>query len=110
MPELTHKTDSKVGHADIDTDREQVPLVPRQDSVSTKASNDSPVSLPGALEKGPNDSDLTPALAAKEVQRTEAALGDAVLRFLRIRKGGPRVDPDAVSVDRGPLFLDALTL
>jgi hypothetical protein len=48
-------------------------------------------------------SDLTPptpaALAAKEGGRMEAVLGDALLRFLRIRKG-PRkeqYDPDAIA-------------
>lgn len=40
-----------------------------------------------------------PALAARDAQRTEAALGDAVLRFLRIRKRpkDDRYDLDAVS-------------
>lgn len=33
----------------------------------------------------------------ESTQRPEGALGDAVLRFLRIRKGPPRFDPDAVS-------------
>ena len=38
-------------------------------------------------------------LAAKETQRTESALGDALLRFLRIRKGPKpeEYDLDAVS-------------
>lgn len=34
---------------------------------------------------------LAPALATQENQRMEAALGDAILRFLRIRKG-PKAD------------------
>lgn len=40
-----------------------------------------------------------PELASRETQRTEAALGDAVLRFLRIRKRpkDDRYDLDAVS-------------
>jgi hypothetical protein len=40
-----------------------------------------------------------PALATRDTQRTEAALGDAVLRFLRIRKRpkDDRYDLDAVS-------------
>ncbi|KAH8901697.1 major facilitator superfamily transporter [Thozetella sp. PMI_491] len=40
-----------------------------------------------------------PTLATKERQRTEAVLGDAVLRFLRIRKGpkGDKYDPDAIA-------------
>lgn len=82
-------------------DRDQTPRVPRQDSLSSKESED-PTVTPGssALERGANEHDLPPALVAKEVQRTEAALGDAVLRFLRIRKGGPKYDPDAVSVLR----------
>lgn len=82
----------------VSDDGEPKSQIPRQDSISTKDSDDLyQEPIPGALERGLNDSDLTPALAAKEVQRTEAALGDAVLRFLRIRKGGPRVDPDAVN-------------
>lgn len=42
------------------------------------------------------------ALATRETQRTEAALGDAVLRFLRIRRGPKRqeYDLDAVSFPR----------
>ncbi|KAK2029024.1 hypothetical protein LX32DRAFT_693646, partial [Colletotrichum zoysiae] len=32
-----------------------------------------------------------PALATQETQRMDAALGDAILRFLRIRKG-PKAD------------------
>lgn len=32
----------------------------------------------------------------ESTQRPEGALGDAVLRFLHIRKGPPRFDPDAV--------------
>jgi hypothetical protein len=44
--------------------------------------------------------DIPPPLAVQENQRMEAALGDAVLRFLRIRKGPRRdeYDPDAVSI------------
>ncbi|PGH00928.1 hypothetical protein AJ80_09090 [Polytolypa hystricis UAMH7299] len=40
-----------------------------------------------------------PALATQETQRMEAALGDAILRFLRIRKGpkGDKYDIDAVA-------------
>lgn len=38
----------------------------------------------------------TPLVAC--VQRTQGAMGDAVLRFLKIRKGGPKYDPGAVSV------------
>ncbi|KAI2607968.1 MFS general substrate transporter [Hypoxylon sp. NC1633] len=47
--------------------------------------------------------DLTPptapALAARETQRMELALGDAILRFLRIRKGpkGDEYDLDAIA-------------
>ncbi|KAI9148210.1 major facilitator superfamily transporter [Paramyrothecium foliicola] len=40
-----------------------------------------------------------PALATQETQRMEAALGDAILRFLRIRKGpkGDQYDLDAIA-------------
>jgi hypothetical protein len=37
-------------------------------------------------------------LADSTKGRPEAALGDAVLRFFRIRTGGPRIDLDAVSI------------
>jgi hypothetical protein len=37
-------------------------------------------------------------LAAGQVQRAESALGDAILRFLGVRKGGSKHDPDAVGV------------
>lgn len=42
-----------------------------------------------------------PALAERENERMEAVLGDAILRFLRIRKGprGEQYDLDAVSGD-----------
>jgi hypothetical protein len=30
-------------------------------------------------------------------QRAESAMGDAILRFLRIRKGGVKFDPDAIA-------------
>lgn len=41
-----------------------------------------------------------PALASQENQRMEGALGDAVLRFLRIRKGpkADEYDPDSVLI------------
>lgn len=50
--------------------------------------------------KGPQDlvSTTEPTLASRENQRMEGVLGDAILRFLRIRKG-PKLDaqdPDAV--------------
>lgn len=50
--------------------------------------------------KGPHEftSSEQPGLASREGQRMEGALGDAVLRFLRIRRG-PKLnahDPDAV--------------
>lgn len=47
------------------------------------------------------DSPTSPPLAAGGNQRMEGALGDAVLRFLRIRKGpkGPVHDLDAVCTD-----------
>lgn len=43
--------------------------------------------------KGPQDlvSTTEPTLASRENQRMEGALGDAILRFLRIRKG-PKLD------------------
>ncbi|KAI1373311.1 MFS general substrate transporter [Hypoxylon crocopeplum] len=42
---------------------------------------------------------IAPALAARETQRMEVALGDALLRFLRIRKGpkGDEYDLDAIA-------------
>lgn len=43
-------------------------------------------------------SDQAAPLAAAEGARAEAALGDAVLRFLRVRKGPPKYDLDAVSL------------
>lgn len=50
--------------------------------------------------KGPYEltSSAEPALASRQGQRMEGALGDAVLRFLRIRKGpkSDAHDPDAV--------------
>lgn len=60
-------------------------------SVSSKAARD---------VKGPHGmvSETEPALASQESQRMEGVLGDAILRFLRIRKG-PKLaghDPDAV--------------
>jgi hypothetical protein len=41
----------------------------------------------------------TPALASRETESMDAALGDAILRFLRIRKGpkGKGYDLDTVS-------------
>lgn len=36
------------------------------------------------------------ALSGDGIQRADAALGDAVLRFLRVRKGPPKYDLDAV--------------
>lgn len=44
-----------------------------------------------------------PALATQQTQRMEAALGDAILRFLRIRKGpkAEEYDLDAVGCLRG---------
>ena len=94
MSDSPYKVEKKAGRDD-DEPKSQIP---RQDSISTKSSDDYQEPIPSAVERGLNDSDLTPALAAKEIQRTEAALGDAVLRFLKIRKGEPRVDPDAVSL------------
>lgn len=49
-----------------------------------------------SLSAPPSPVQRDPA-AVTGVQGTQGALGDAVLRFLRIRKGGPRYDPDAVS-------------
>lgn len=48
-----------------------------------------------------------PGLASKETQRMEAAMGDAILRFLRVRKGPKpnEYDLDAVSVWRSSLHL-----
>lgn len=42
------------------------------------------------------------ALSGDGIQRADAALGDAVLRFLRVRKGPPRYNLDAVS--HWPMF------
>lgn len=62
------------------------------DSVKSKTTRD---------VKGPQDvvSEADSALASRENQRMEGVLGDAILRFLRIRKG-PKFDTrdlDAVS-------------
>ena len=48
-----------------------------------------------------------PALSAQDTQRMEAALGDAILRFLRIRKGprGDEYDLDAVSLTCNQLYI-----
>ncbi|KAI0173086.1 MFS general substrate transporter [Hypoxylon sp. FL1284] len=55
----------------------------------------------GIDEKSPIDlGTSTPiGLATQETQRTESALGDALLRFLRLRKGpkGDEYDPDAIA-------------
>lgn len=47
-------------------------------------------------------STTVPALATQETRRMEAALGDAILRFLRIRKGpkGGEYDLDGVCNSR----------
>ena len=62
--------------------------------------NDSLKSQTAGDDKGPHEliSTTEPALASRQGPRMEGVLGDAVLRFLRIRKG-PKLDahdPDAV--------------
>ncbi|KAK7431664.1 hypothetical protein QQZ08_001883 [Neonectria magnoliae] len=68
-------------------------------SPSDRISSTSKSSKRGADNKLADDFVLTPApaLATQENQRMEAALGDAILRFLRIRKGpkGDEYDLDA---------------
>ena len=53
-------------------------------------------------------SDLAPptatALATRETERVEAVLGDAILRFLRIRQGPKREEHDLDSVREGLRF------
>ncbi|OTA68676.1 MFS general substrate transporter [Hypoxylon sp. EC38] len=77
--------------------------------MSTQAQISSPTSTRSAIlsdhgdvkSKGITDeiTSPVPALAARETERMEAALGDAILRFLRIRKGskGDEYDLDAIA-------------
>jgi hypothetical protein len=80
-------------------------------SPSDSYSDDSKSAEPYASEKASlpvlgdeTGAQTSAALASPNKNRPEAALGDAVLRFLRIRKGGSRVDQDAVSSSRANLL------
>lgn len=73
---------------------------PPPSELNTPSGHDSLNSKKTRDAKGPHEliSTTEPALASREGQRMEGVLGDAVLRFLRIRKG-PKLDahdPDAV--------------
>jgi len=82
--------------------------------IVTPAAVESPTPSDGAslTSQGKVDdkhlSDLSPppapALATRESERMEAALGDAILRLLRIRKGpkGEEYDLDAVGMNSEP--------
>lgn len=81
----------------------QPTVVPSPGRSATPSFDDGNLDTKGGINgKGPIE--ITPptpiALATRETQRTEAALGDAVLRFLRIRKGPKReeYDLDAVRI------------
>lgn len=79
------------------------------DPSSTAPSNIDQQSANGSDGKVPlkeTNSDV-PGLAAKETQRMEAAMGDAILRFLRIRKGPKpnEYDLDAVRDSMRSLYL-----
>lgn len=69
-------------------------------SIITTPSDTASLSSQGRPDDKPSKDapPLAQPLATQENQRMEAALGDAVLRFLRIRKGpkGEKYDLDAV--------------
>ncbi|KAK1984488.1 major facilitator superfamily transporter [Colletotrichum cereale] len=62
-----------------------------------------------AYDKGHADAapPTAPALATQETQRMEAALGDAILRFLRIRKGPKADEYDLDAVATQPSIWDS---
>ncbi|OLN86236.1 putative transporter YIL166C-like protein 7 [Colletotrichum chlorophyti] len=66
----------------------------------------------GSEDKKPVDSvpPTAPALAVQETQRMEAALGDAILRFFRIRKGPKREQYDLDAVATQPSIWDSENL
>lgn len=79
---------------------QQPAIEPPPSGHNTPSDHDSLKSKAAPDVKGPHDlvSATGPALASGENQRMEGVLGDAILRFLRIRKG-PKLDaydPDAV--------------
>lgn len=79
---------------------QQPAIDPPSSGHNTPSEHDSENSKTIHRGQGPQDllSTTEPTLASRENQRMEGVLGDAILRFLRIRKG-PKVDaqdPDAV--------------
>lgn len=72
---------------------QQPVIVPAPSGDNTASDHDSVKSKTTRDVKGPHDSVSAtgPALASRESQRMEGALGDAILRFLRIRTG-PKSD------------------
>ncbi|KAH8204915.1 hypothetical protein TruAng_000954 [Truncatella angustata] len=71
-----------------------------QDDVKSKATIDGK-QLDGTSPAGPT------ALATQETQRAEAVLGDAVLRFLRIRKGPKADEYDLDAIATQPSIWDS---
>ncbi|KAI1459662.1 MFS general substrate transporter [Annulohypoxylon moriforme] len=76
---------------------------------TTPSDHDSGKSHEGSEEKQPIEvtTPTAPALATQEPQRVEGALGDAVLRFFRIRKGPKNEEFDLDAIATQPSIWDS---
>lgn len=85
------------------------PTRPPTDSEGSSFKSDErdEVKLPDEYQVGTRPEPLP--LAADHVHRAESALGDAILRFLGLRKAESKYDPDAVSVIQGGVHARAET-
>lgn len=86
------------------SDQKQPTITPSLSRSATPSEDGNLNSRGNPDDKLPND--LAPptatALATRENERVEAVLGDAILRFLRIRKGPKREEYDLDAVWKNP--------